>query len=115
MFSFVWNLPDNNWNNREQLDDYIGCCRVGNLCFDLFVRCDDVPYLSYDCYVGGVDNGYGYGKDGYPYTYRDGGDWDSLLPELSKESFIATAEKRFRKFITANHLTREANDELHIW
>ena len=116
MLNYVWNLSGDDWDNRDRIFDYLGSCRVGNLCFDILVRDDGRrSYLSYDCYIGGIDDGYGYGKDGYPYTYGDGGDWDSLLPECSKEQFQSLAEKEFDEFISASHLEHKAGEELRIW
>lgn len=113
---FVWDMTENAWDLREQYEDYIGCCRVGNICFDVLTRSDEGnAWVSYDCYIGGVDDGYGYGKDGYPYTYGDGGDWNSLLTGVDLESFKTIAEHEFRKFITSNSLQAKANETLHIW
>lgn len=115
-FQFVWYLTENDWGDRmNEIDEYIGCCRVGNLCFDILVRCDETTYLSYDCYIGGVDDGYGYGIDDYPYTYGDGGDWYSLLEEKSLAEFRELAEEEFSDFITENHLEDKANEPLHVW
>lgn len=117
MSDYVWSMPDSDWDNRGQVSDYIGSCRTGNLCFDIVIQwdADCNMYLTYDCYIGGIDDGYGYGRDGYPYTYGGGGGWDSLLPGISKKEFQEMAEKRFSAFITANRLESKANEELRIW
>lgn len=116
MLNYVWSLSDDDWDSRDRIFDYIGSCRVGNLCFDVLIRNDERrAYLSYDCYIGGIDDGYGYGKDGYPYTYGDGGDWDTLFPDFSKEEFQAFAEETFSDFIVANHLEHKATEEFREW
>ena len=116
MYHFVWSLSSDDWNNRDQIFDYLGSCRIGNLCFDILVRDDEGrSYLSYDCYIGGIDDGYGYGKDGYPYTYGDGGDWDSLFPGCSLEAFQESAENEFREFIVKNRLEGKAGEDLRTW
>ena len=57
----------------KEIHDHIGSVRIGTLCFDLIERKGkrDKNYLYADLYVGGIDTGYGYGKDDYPYTYVD--------------------------------------------
>lgn len=48
-------------NERMFDNDFIGCVRIGDLCFDLIVReYNDEFVLDYDLYVGGFDDGYGY-------------------------------------------------------
>lgn len=56
-------------NNQMFDNDFVGRVTVGDLCFDFIVREDnDEIVLDYDWYIGGIDDGYGYGKDNYPYT-----------------------------------------------
>lgn len=114
---YTWYTIEGGWDNRKNLyDEYIGCCRVGDICFDLMIRGnDDIQWISYDCYIGGVDDGYGYGIDNYPYTYGDGGDWPDLLEGKTFAEFKEIAEKEFTSFIVNNHLEDKANQELHIW
>ena len=104
-------------------DDYVGCVRVGNLCFDLMVRCneDDKWWLSYDLYVGEVDTGYGYSdKNNCPYDYAEGGDFEDTMISMTYEEFQKYAEVEFEKYITtwpyeAASLVEKANEPLNIW
>lgn len=108
-------------------DDYVGCVRVGNLCFDLLMRFneDEKWQLSYDLYVGGVDTGYGYsGRNSkipnYPYDYAEGGDFEDTMISMTYEEFQKYAETEFEKYITtwpyeAASLVEKANEPLNIW
>lgn len=63
----------NQHNPEYQLEgsgdgNYIGCVRCGELCYDIL---EWGNHIWFDLYVGGVDTGYGYGKDNYPYDYCD--------------------------------------------
>lgn len=127
-------------NNMIATDDYVGCVRVGNLCFDLLVRFDegDKWWLSYDLYVGGVDTGYGCSDvakakniyDGipddsqknpqYPYDYAEGGDFEDTMISMTYEEFQKYAEAEFEKYITTwpykeASLIDKANEPLNIW
>lgn len=108
-------------------DDYVGCVRVGNLCFDLLIRFDDnnKSYLSYDLYVGGVDSGYGYSSrndktEEYPYDYADGGMFEDRMIWMTYEEFQKYAEYEFEKYINTHNyseasLVDKANEPLNIW
>jgi len=126
-------------NDMIGQDDYVGCVRVGNLCFDLLVRqYGDIQCLSFDLYVGGVDTGYGYAdmkkaidmyngisdnseKDPqYPYDYADGEDFEDTMISMVYEDFQKYAEERFEKYIKSCQyneasLIEKANEPLHIW
>jgi hypothetical protein len=109
-------------------DDYVGCVRVGDLCFDLVARMDDNCekwYLSYDLYVGGVDTGYGYSDrnrdfPSYPYDYADGGDFKDCILSMTYEEFQRYAEAEFIKFIVTwpykkANLVDKFLEPLKIW
>ena len=108
-------------NDMLYEDDYIGCVRAGNLCFDLMVGLNnDKMYLSYDLYVGGVDSGYGYTVDGYPYDYAEGGNFEDTMISMTYEEFQKYAEEKFELFIKiwpyeAASLVEKANEPLNIW
>lgn len=127
-------------NNMLAADDYVGCVRVGNLCFDLLVRFDENEklWLSYDMYVGGVDTGYGYAdlvnaerlytnqnpilpkNPTYPYDYAEGGEFDGTMIWMAYEDFQKYAEAKFEEFITTwpykeASLIEKANEPLNIW
>lgn len=75
----------------KEIHDHIGSVRIGTLCFDLIERKGkrDKNYLYADLYVGGIDTGYGYGKDDYPYTYVD---W------ISRQWTVDKLPKDYRSF-----------------
>lgn len=116
---------------NEQLlaDDYVGCVRVGDLCFDLVLRCyepvDDRAqlFLTYDLYVGGIDNGYGVSRldHEYPYDFAEGDDFNDTCISMTYEDFKTVAEKSFTKYLencayTESHsLVSKAEQPLHIW
>jgi hypothetical protein len=109
-------------NNMLSVDEYVGCVRVGNLCFDLMVRTNenDESYLSYDLYVGGVDSGYGYTASDYPYDYAEGGNFEDTMISMTYEEFQTYAEEKFELFIIiwpyeAASLIEKANEPLNIW
>lgn len=115
-------------NGDMASDDYVGCVRVGDLCFDLVARMDDSCeewYLSYDLYVGGVDTGYGYSSRNseipdYPYDYAEGGSFVDGLIWMTYKEFQQYAEEEFEKFITTwpyneASLVDKANEPLKFW
>ena len=116
-----WDLSKYDWDRRKHLiselhNDYLGNCRAGEVCFDIIIRADeDHEWISYDCYVGGIDDGYGDTLDGYPYSYTDGGDFDDLLEGITFDEFKRMAEERFKKFIWDADLVDDAEQPLHIW
>lgn len=123
-FYFHWNMTKEDWrdiNNYEaQLEtgmDSVGQCRIGDLCFDFTLRdYEDQINLDYDLYVGGVDTGYGYGEDNYPYDYGDGSGWnikDILV--FSFDEFRSFAEKEMAKYINSCGCADKAKQPLHIW
>lgn len=130
MNNYVWDLDKNGWTdyvmsyendlNNLLIDDCIGSCRIGELCFDILIRDynSGIFCLTFDCYVGGIDSGYGYSHDGYPYDYADGGSffYNDPCTWMSFEEFKAIAERRFDKFIEENELlVAKANEPLHMW
>lgn len=103
---------------------YIGCVRVGDLCFDLIVRQYDSWELDYDLYIGGIDDGYGYSQldAGYPYSEDSGGSFaDGLLINLTYDKFKEVVEAALTDFICNEgsvynvSLIEKANEPLHIW
>lgn len=109
-------------------DDYVGCVRVGNLCFDLIARMDDNCEkwcLTYDLYVGGVDTGYGYSNRNsefpdYPYDYADGGDFEDGMIGITYEEFQKHAEAEMEKIIRTcpykgANLMAKATETLKFW
>lgn len=113
---------DEIFKDDSLVDWTVGCCRIGDLCFDLVIRdyriVKNKPrlYLTYDLYVGGIDSGYGYGNDGYPYDYADGEGWDmESIKAYDFDEFKNMAEDEFRAFIKISGYEDKANEPLHIW
>lgn len=135
---FKWNLQPEferykrdqatfiNNKNEEGNGEYVGCVRVGNLCFDIINWGD---HLWFDLYVGGVNTGYGYGVDDYPYDFCDvaGFKWDDCLINTSDDDFKRELEEYIEEHINAVEgyvtdfkaipvsLTDKANEELKEW
>lgn len=120
----------------EYGDEYVGCVRIGDLCFDLLIRLDDNgnKIFTYDLYVGGVDTGYGYSnpnkfnkelynpEDDYPYDYVGGLDFSSTCTNMSYDNFKLYAEAEFEHFIKVENeaykeasLIEKANEPLKVW
>ena len=106
-------------SERRFADWCVGSVRVGDICFDLVLRDygDDGLTLTYDTYVGGIDDGYGYGIEHYPYTYADGG-FLSLSADVAYKDFKEAAEEELTNFINADNyygMAEKAAMPLHIW
>ena len=120
----------------EYDNEYVGCVRVGDLCFDLLIRLNENvdQVLTYDLYVGGVDTGYGYSnpnkfntdiyreEDNYPYDYVCGLDFPRTCTSMSYDYFKAYARAEFEHFIKVEDerykeasLIDKANEPLRIW
>lgn len=104
--------------NKIIEEDYVGCVRIGDLCFDI-VAYPEVQCFCIDLYIGGIDDGYGY-KNGYPYTQYDGFDVPFHKMETSNyEEFKGLIERRMFLVITkadkTYHTLDKANQELHVW
>ncbi len=134
---FKWNLLEGfaeykrnqaNYINgdEEGYGNYVGNVRFGNLCYDIVEWGD---HLWFDLYVGGVDTGYGYGVDDYPYDWCDlaGFPWNDYLANTSDEDFKREVEEfieehinQFEGYITSIKaipvdLVAKANEELREW
>lgn len=103
-------------------DWFVGAVRIGDLCFDLVTRDfgGGEITLSYDLYIGGVDDGYGC-KNGYPYTFGDGGSFRGSCSDMTYDEFTEYAEGVLSDFIagyapTADYdVQTKANEPLNIW
>lgn len=123
--NFYWDMTNDDWLreqkwNQSEGDDFFGQCRIGDICFDFVGRVntvedEDVLFLDADCYVGGVDGGYGYGKDNYPYDYYTGFSFDDLLIGMTFEEFKKLAEELMTECINSEFLKQKASEPLHIW
>lgn len=133
--NFKWNLQPEferyKKNQKTHSDDdgsgeYIGSVRVGNLCFDII---DWGSHLWFDLYVGGVDTGYSYGADNYPYDYCDTASfaWNDDLTNTSDDEFKKELERYIEELINTYeryvtdigaipvNLIEKANTELKEW
>ena len=131
MFEFNWDefTKDtfDGWQDRDVYDcKFLGCVRVGDICYEILVWNfgRDGLMLGYECYVGGVDDGYGYSKKcvdqdvtekGYPYTQIDGDIFGFDDKDLSYDEFRTAAETEFIEHIKWYNLTEKAEMPLHIW
>lgn len=121
---------------------YLGCVRVGDLCFDLCVWYvnGDIDF-GFDLYVGGVDDGYGYSsreamktgkyaskqevptEEQYPYTHFAGAGFSN--PQIcwfaDYDKFVNYANNTFTEFIieedqhTGLDLIGKARQPLRRW
>lgn len=119
-------LKEKNW---IELDGwYYGCIRVGDLCFDSRIVAaydrDDCKecFVDFDLYVGGIDSGYGYGKDNYPYEFIDDGvvfEINQFFDLVTYEEFCKEFEKKATEIINWNEkyygTLIKANEPLHVW
>ena len=113
---------------KKESDDgeYVGHVRVGNLCFDITSWGN---HLWFDLYVGGIDTGYGYGADNYPYDFCDvaGFSWDDNLTHVSDDDFKKELEEYIEEHVNVMksyvtdvkaisvNLIDKANEELKEW
>lgn len=121
-----YKVNQHTYTNEEGDGEYVGSVRVGNLCFDII---DWGNHLWFDLYVGGVDTGYGYGADKYPYDYCDVASfsWNDDLTNVSDEDFKKELEEYIEEHINAMEgyvtdfkaipvsLIDKANEELKEW
>ena len=126
-YKFNWDgLRDLEFGNYVSLliakeEDFIGSVRVGDLCFELNLRYygPGEMCLDYDLFEGGVDDGYGYSEDGYPYTHEGGSGFDfdlDLVLKWTYEDFKKAVEEELTAYIDPiPRLAEKANQELHIW
>lgn len=109
-------------NNMIADSDYVGCVRAGDLAFDLVVREYYGKYvLDFDLYVGGIDDGYSYGENNYPYTEAAGNSFKNTMISLTYDEFASEAENLFTDYIFNSeysekyNLVKKANEPLHVW
>ena len=127
-FNWYFTKEDFEKCKKKNAGDYVGNIRTGNLCFDI-IQVEDEANMWIDCYVGGVDSGYGYGKDDYPYDYATNVGINIEKSEYTSytyDQFVAVVEKGLTDSIneqieyTADNgevvnLIDKANEPLKIW
>lgn len=152
---FVWEMNKKEWEefanalDRKAFDvahmvgEYLGCCRVGDLCFDIRAWNPEEFWngWGFELFCGGIDSGYGYSQKEamethpeyktkldvpdelmYPYDEVDCGEFPEGFETYTLAEFQNAAEKVFEKFIKEKRhayyeadLIAKANEELHIW
>ena len=85
----------------DQERTYIGCAHVGDAALDILVNSENDPRcVDIDCYVYGIDSGYGYADDGTPYDYLSEHSTDFTLYEFKDyESFKHLLESEYENEI----------------
>lgn len=111
--------------------DYIGCVRIGDLSIDLSVYSeqqdgpiteDDEARLCLQLYVGGVDTGYAYGRNNYPYDCVDDAAYQ-FSDEMISDAYTDFQTKIENKIIDLlrdskydkTDLVEKATEKLHVW
>lgn len=150
---FYWEMDESDWEefanalDRKAFDvaymsgEYLGCCRAGDLCFDIRAwNGGEWTGWGFELFCGGVDTGYGYSareamKTGkyekkwdvpdelqYPYDEVDYGEFPSGFETYSLSEFQREAERVFEEFINSHanvydgaNLIAKANEPLHVW
>jgi hypothetical protein len=150
---FVWEMEEKKWNeftdalDRKAFDvaymegEYLGCCRTGDLCFDIRAWSGgEWTGWGFELYCGGVDSGYGYSSREamesnpeyeskydvpdellYPYDEVEYGEFPAGFETYTLAEFKEAAEKVFEQFIETENphyevsLIDKANEPLHVW
>lgn len=111
--------------------DYIGCVRIGDLLIDLSVYSrqqdgpiteDDEVNLCLDMYVGGIDTGYAYGRNGYPYDRVDDGSYrfEDEMIAYDYPTFQTLVENKIVEMIrNSSYITSDLISKMlgepHVW
>ena len=111
--------------------DYLGCVRIGDLSMDLSVYSrqqdgmitnNDEAKLCLDMYVGGVDTGYAYGRNGYPYDRVDDGSYrfEDTMIAYDYPTFQTLVENKIVEIIRNSSyseadLVSKMFGEPHVW
>lgn len=155
MMNFVWDMNEETWNEfadaidrkafdvAHMLGEFLGCCRVGDLCLDIRawnLAEDEWSGWGFELFCGGIDRGYGYSATDamktnpewtkytapeellYPYDEVCYGEFPAGFETYTLEEFQKAAEKVFEKFINDQNkiygkadLIAKANEPLHVW
>ena len=152
---FVWEMDEEKWEEfanaldrkafevAHMVGEYLGCCRVGDLCFDVRAWSPGEEWngWGFELFCGGVDTGYGYSakeamethpewkwkyevpdKLLYPYDEVNYGEFPAGFESYSLKEFRKKAESIFEEFIKEKSniydnadLIAKANEPLHEW
>ena len=152
MLNFNWDMDEKHWEEfanaldrkahdvAHMVGEYLGCCRVGDLCFDIRAWSPGEFWngWGFELFCGGVDTGYGYSAEDalktgkyeskwdvpaelqYPYDEVDYGEFPDGFSSYSLTEFQRKAEPIFEELIrTSNYdgadLLAKAEEPLHIW
>lgn len=119
-------------NEELYAGDHLGCVRIGELYFDLYLSLRDFDsldpnalVLTFDLYVGGAggDNPYAYSviEPDFPYAYAEGLYFEDTCISMTYDDFVAMAEDAFTRYINHSYFTNvydlpaKAVAPLHIW
>lgn len=118
-------------NNLIFSGDFIGMVRVGDLACDLTVYSEqqdgpitdnDAANLCLSLYVGGVDTGYAYGRNSYPYDEIESAvfRFDNDMAGMEYTDFKKVVEFKIKDLIQHTpydkaDLVEKACGKLHVW
>lgn len=127
MYKIVWDLSEKRFTDLQRelksgtydyCDDYIGGIRVGECCFDVVLIIGETEYDFYniDCYVYGIDSGYGIAKDGTPYDMYDGFCYNVNTNE-DYETFKRNVDAKIAEFLddAVDIIKDKAEKETLFW
>ena len=150
---FYWEMDEGVWEefadaiDRGAFDvaysvgEYLGCCRIGDLCFDIQAwNGGEWSGWGFELFCGGVNTSYGYScQDAmingnyaskydvpkelwYPYDEVEYGEFPDGFSSYTMKEFQKYAEPIFEEFIKYNaptydraDLLAKADEELHVW
>jgi len=136
---FVWDMNESRWNafvdaikhndydHAHWIGEFIGSCRIGDLCFDIRTWCPGEGWSGwgFELFCGGIDNGYSYSNMNeipYPYDEAGCGDFPDGFETYSYEEFKLAAEEFFEIYIMDQNtvydeadLIAKANEPLNVW
>lgn len=105
--------------------DYLGTIRVGDLKCELqiYTRSDETSeesgtWIGLDLYVGGVNTGYAYGRNHYPYDSVASADYK--LGKMEYTDFQKAIEQKVIEIVQNAHyvktdLVKKICEKLHVW
>lgn len=121
---FVDAIVEKEFDVAHMEGEYLGSCHVGDLCFDVRAWSPDESWCGwgFELFCGGVDTGYNYSEDGYPWDEAGYGDFPDRCLHYDLSVFQKRAEEVFEKFIVEQNkeykeadLEAKAREPLHIW
>lgn len=120
----LYSLTDKEYEDlrdHPSLEDCYGCIYCGALCFDIIPRfytygTDYYEEVDLDCYILGVDSGYGILEDGTPYDQAPYIGATVDFPRgLSKKEFLQNCKDEINNYIDACNLEHYLSDKYPKW